>query len=256
MTIPSFRTPVLLVALAVAVVPTVARAQPPDVDPEAPKILRRMTDYLGSLQQFTVDTQTTVEVVLTSGQKLQFDTVASVMVRRPDKLRSERKGDLVSQTFYYNGKTLTIYNPADKYYATLPAPATLDEMLHFARESLGIVAPSGDLVYSNAYELLTQTVTSAIVVGKAVIAGVKCDHVAFSRPDVDFQLWVAEGDKPLPRKYVITTKDVPEQPQSVMVMTNWNVSPNLTDARFTFVPPQGATQVDFLRLDAASASSR
>lgn len=98
--------------------------------------------------------------------------------------------------------------------------------------------------------------TSAIVVGKAVIAGVKCDHIAFSRPDVDLQLWVAEGAKPLPRKYVITTKDVPEQPQSVMVMTNWNVSPNLSDSRFDFVPPPGATQVDFLRLDAGSVSAR
>jgi hypothetical protein len=253
MTIPSFRTPVLLVALAVALAPALARAQ---VDPEASKILRRMTDYLGSLQQFTVDTQTTVEVMLTTGQKLQFDTAASVAVRRPDKLRAERKGDLVSQTFYYNGKTLTIYNPADKYYATLPAPGTLDEAQHFARESLGVVAPSGDLIYSNAYQLLTQTVTSAIVVGKAVIAGVKCNHIAFSRPDVDLQLWIAEGDKPLPCKYVITTKDVPEQPQSVMVMTNWNLSPNLPDSRFDFVPPPGTTQVDFLRLDAGSASAR
>ena len=226
------------------------------MDPEAPKILRRMTDYLGSLQQFTVDTQTTVEGVLTSGQKLQFDTVASVMVRRPDKLRAERKGDLVSQTFYYNGKTLTIWNPADKYYATLPAPGTLDEAQHFARESLGIVAPSGDLVYSNAYELMTQSVTSAIVVGKAVIAGVKCDHIAFSRPDVDLQLWVAEGAKPLPCKYVITTKDVPEQPQSVMVMTNWNVSPDLPDSRFDFVPPPGDNAGRFPSARRGSASAR
>ncbi len=26
--------------------------------------------------------------------------------------------------------------------------------------------------------------------------GVRCDHLAFSRPNVDFQVWVAEGDQP------------------------------------------------------------
>jgi len=257
MRIAKFRTIANLVALVALIsVPAIASAQAPAVDVEAIRLLRRMTNYLGGLQQFSVDTQTTVEAVLTSGQKLQFDTLNNVIVRRPDKLRGERKGDLVRQTFYYDGKTLTIYNPVDKYYATVPAPDTLDEMLHFARESLGIVAPSGDLVYSNAYELLTHGVNWAIVVGKAVITGVKCDHVAFSRPDLDFQVWIAEGDKPLPHKYVITTKDVPEQPQSVVIMTNWNVSPDLTNAMFTFMPPPGVTEIEFLRLTAAGASSR
>jgi len=255
MTIARVRTIASLLWL-LALIAAPAFAQASAVDPEAMNLLHRMTDYLGGLQQFSVDTQTTVEAVLTTGQKLQFDTLNKVMVRRPDKLRGQRNGDLVNQTFYYDGKTLTIYNPTDKYYATLPAPATLEKMLHFARESLGIVAPSGDLVYNNAYELLTRGVTWAIVVGKAVITGVKCDHVAFSRPDVDFQVWISEGDPPLPHKYVITTKDVPEQPQSIVIMTNWSVSPELPNAMFTFVPPPGVTQIDFLRLDAAGASSR
>jgi len=87
-------------------------------------------------------------------------------VKRPNKLRAERKGDIISQVLYYDGKTLTLYNAADKYYATESAPGSVEEMLDFARESLGLVAPASDLLYRNAFPLLMQDVTSAMVVGK------------------------------------------------------------------------------------------
>ena len=180
-------------ALALSVtVATDARAQTPAVDPAAMQILKRMTDYLGSLKQFSVHTQNTLEDVLDSGHRVDFEISANVIISRPNKLRAERKGDLIDQVFYYDGKTLTLYNPSDKVYATEPAPGTIEEMLDFARESLGLAVPVADLVYRNAFPLLMQDVTLAVVVGKAVIGGVKCDHVLFSRPGVDFQVWVAD----------------------------------------------------------------
>ena len=132
---------------AVAAAPAVSRAQAPAVDPAATQILKRMTDYLGSLQQFSLHTQNTLEDVLDSGQRVDFDVSASVIVSRPNKLRAERRGDLIDQIFYYNGKTLTLYNPSDKVYATVPAPGTIEEMLSFAHTSLGLGIPAADLVY-------------------------------------------------------------------------------------------------------------
>jgi hypothetical protein len=89
-----------LLALAsvagVAAAPTAARAQAAGVDPQAAKLLERMTTYLGSLPAFSVDTQNTVEELLDSGQKIQLDVWASALVQRPNKLRAERKG-LVNQ---------------------------------------------------------------------------------------------------------------------------------------------------------------
>ena len=70
-------------------------------------------------------------------------------------------------------------------------------MIDFARETVGILLPAADLLYRNAFPLLMQDVNLAGVVGKAVIGGVKCDHLLFSRPGVDFQVWVAEGKKAL-----------------------------------------------------------
>jgi len=245
----------LLVAL-VGVAAPAAQAQGTGVDPEAGRLLRRMTDYLAGLQQFSVDTQNTLDAVLASGQKIQFVMEASAMVRRPNKLYAERRNDLVSQSFSYDGKTLTLYNPSDKVYATVAAPDTIEGMLDFARDRLDIIAPAGDLLYRNAFDLLMQVTTSGVVVGKVMIGGVQCDHLAFRGPEVDWQVWIADGGQPLPRRYVVTTKDLASYPEFTAVMTNWNVSPNLSDARFSFTPPAGAKPIDFLTPGTSSAPAR
>jgi hypothetical protein len=231
-----------------AIVVAEVRAQTPAVDPAATQILKRMTDYLGSLKQFSVHTQNTIEDVLDSGQRIDLEVSASVVLSRPNKLRAERKADPINQVFYYNGKTLTLYNPSDKVYATESAPDTIEGMLDFARESLGLVMPVGDLLYRNAYPLLMQDVTSAVVVGKAVIRGVKCDHLLFSRPGVDFQVWVSDRGRPLPYKYVVTDTGTPALLSITTVMSDWNVAPAVTDARFHFVPPKGAKTIIFMSL--------
>ena len=45
-------------------------------------------------------------------------------------------------------------------------------------------------------------------IGRGVIDGVECEHLAFRNQDVDWQLWVQVGAKPIPCKYVITSKAV------------------------------------------------
>jgi hypothetical protein len=236
---------VLILGLTVL---TGVQAQSPAVDPAATQILQRMTDYLGSLQQFSVHTRNTLEDVLETGQRVDFDISANVIINRPNKLHAERKGDLVDQVFYYDGKTLALHNPSDKVYAMEPAPETIEELLDFARETLGLTVPVADLVYRNAFQLLIQDVNFAKVVGKAVIGGIKCDHLVFSRPGVDFQVWVANGSQPLPYKYVVTDTGTPALLSVTTVMSNWNLAPDAADSRFTFVAPQGAKRIEFMPL--------
>jgi hypothetical protein len=244
-----------VLALSAQVV-TEVLAQAPAVDPAATRILQRMTAYLGSLKQFSVRTQNTLEDELDSGQRVDLDIAASVIVSRPNRLRAERKGDMVDQIFYYDGKTLTLLNPSDKVYATEPAPATIEGMLDYTRESLGLIIPAADLVYRDAFALLMKDVTFAAVVGKSVIGGVRCDHLVFSRPGVDFQVWVADAGGPLPRKYVVTDTGTPARLSVTTVMSDWNVAPAVSDARFTFVPPQGARKIAFMPLETSSGPSR
>ena len=228
--------------------PLAALAQPAGIDPEATKLLKASTDFLARQQRFSVETRNTLEVVLTSGQKIQFDHAARMWLHRPNKLRADRTGDLVEQSFHYDGKSLTLSNPGEKYYATVAAPGTLEEMLDMARTKLDIVAPAGDLVYKNAYDILMTDVTQGFVVGKGVVEGARCDHLAFRAPHVDLQIWIQEGKEPLPRKLVITTRDVANAPQFSVVMTKWNLKPTFTPQTFSFRPPSGAKQVEFVPL--------
>ena len=143
------------------------------IEPQAEKLLKRMSDYLASRQQFTLKAESTLEAVLTSGQKLQYDSPATLMVSRPNRLRAHRKGDIVNQEFFYDGKTLTLYNPKENLYATTAAPPTLDEMLDFAREKLDIIAPAAELLYKNAAERMLKESSSGFVVGQSIVGGVK-----------------------------------------------------------------------------------
>jgi hypothetical protein len=231
---------------AVAGFSLAVQAQPAGIAAEAQQLLKASTDFLASQKQFSAETRNTLEVVLKSGQKVEFNHTARVSAQRPNKLRAERTGDLVNQVFVYDGKSLTLHNPQDKAYAQVAAPDTLESMLEFARTKLDIVAPAGDLLNKNAYDILLDGVTDGFVVGKAVIEGVRCDHLAFRAPHVDLQVWVQEGAQPLPRKLVITTRDLPNAPQFAVTMTKWNLKPTFGAQTFTFTPPAGAKKVDFL----------
>jgi hypothetical protein len=247
--------PLVLVAV-LAGLPATALAQATAIDPQARTILKKSTDYLAGLKQFSVDTQSTIEVVLDSGQKLQFDNGATASVQRPNKLVARRKGDLVNQAFYYDGKTLSLYNPDQKYYATVAAPNTVEAMLDLARDSLDVIVPAGDLLYRDAFDILMRDVKSGFVVGKAVVAGVRCDHLAFRNADVDWQIWIQEGDRPLPRKWVITSTQVAGARQFGVVMTNWNTAPKFAEGTFTFAPSKDAKKTEFMPLAAGSAPAK
>ena len=248
----SWLWPVL--AMVAVAWPIASHAQAGDVDPDAVALLRRSTDYLAATKQFSLVTDTTIEAVLADGQKLQFGHRVAVTVQRPNKMRAERIGELITQTFYYDGKTLSLNLPQQEYYATADVPPTLEGMLDVARDKLNVIAPGADLVYANAFDRLTEGLTSAFIVGEAIVDGARCDHIAFRNAEVDWQIWIQQGDKPVPRKFVITSKRMPGSPQFVSVMSNWQTAPTITDATFSFVPPKGAQEIDFLPV--ASAASK
>ena len=253
------RQMVSVVALVVLVLtgwPPLGHAQPAGIDPQAEKVLRRMSDYLAGRQQFTVKAESMLEAVLTSGQKLQYDSPATLSVWRPNKLRAHRKGDLANQEFFYDGKSLTLYSPRENLYATTAAPATLDEMLDFAREKLDIIAPAAELLYKNAAEKMLKESTSGFVVGPSVVGGVKTTQLAFRAGEVDWQIWIEDGDKPLPRKFIISSKKVSGEPQFTVLIKNWDVGAKLSDQEFNFTPAKGAKKIEFLKLSGETAKSK
>lgn len=227
-------------------------AKPADLDPQADQLLRAMTTYLAGLKQFSAETENTIEAVTQDGQKIQFIAPASVTVSRPNKLFAARRGDIVNQEFYYDGKSLTLYNPETRHYATTAAPANVDDMLDFAQGQLDIIAPAADLLDTRAYARLMQDATSGDYLGMSVVGGQRCHHLAYRAGKVDWQIWVREGDRPVPCRYVITTTDMAGAPQFTMQVTKWDVAPTIPAGMFDFVPPAGAKSIEFLPAAAAA----
>lgn len=218
-----------------------------EVDPQAAAVVRRMSEHLGSLRAFRVTADSATDVVLDSGEKIQVLASSDVALQRPNKLRSERRGPLTNVTFIYDGDRISLYGRRNNLYAQMDAPNDLDAALDFARERLELEAPGADLLYANAYEGLMEGVRSGTHLGPAEVDGVVCDHVAFRGEDVDWQLWVERGERPLPRRYVIVTKDQPGSPAFVVQMSDWQVGPSAVAASdFVFTPPPGAVEIDFL----------
>lgn len=224
-------------------------AQTPAVDPAAVQKLKQATEFLAGLPQFSLKTDNVIEELQFAGHRVDYDFANSVTIKRPDKMLAARAGGLMDQRLYYDGKSMTLYNPQEKVYATEPAPGTIEEMIELAREKIGILLPAADLLYRNAFPLMMQDVTLAVVVGKAVVTGVTCDHLLFSRPEVDFQLWIAEGDKPWVLKYVVTETGTPERLSITTVLSDWSTAPVVDESQFDFVPPAGTQKIEFMPLE-------
>jgi hypothetical protein len=216
------------------------------VDPKARALLERMSDFLASQQQLSVQTDGSMEVVLKTGEKVEFEHSSDVRLKRPDKLRSDRRGEKADLEFYYDGASFTLYGKNQHYYATAAAPATIDEAIDAARERLGIEAPAADLLYSKPYDILMEDVVSGTYLGTSAVRGVSCHHLAFRGNETDWQIWIEDGPNPAPCKFVIVSKKVQGSPEFSVEFSRWNFSPKLDDAAFCFTPPSDAKRISFL----------
>jgi len=222
----------------------------PTVDPQAVAALEKMGRYLRSLKNFSLHGDTTIDVVTEDGQKLQFPGTVEYKVRTPNGLQLTWKTDRKERELFYDGKQLTIYGPKNKYYATVDAPPTLHELISVARDDYGIELPLPDLFLWGTPEAPVSALQAATFVGPARIDGTVTEQYAFRQDGVDWQLWLETGDKPLPRRLVITTTTDPAQPQYTTTLT-WNTNAALKDSAFTFVPPKGAAKIEMVQVDVA-----
>jgi hypothetical protein len=243
--------PVLALGLAT---PVLAQDTPPgqEITPEARAVLDRMSAYLKNLQAYTIQAHGTRDEVIEHGYKLQHNETASLQVQRPNKMRAEVSGDLRNREFVYDGATITIDSPDDNVYATTPATDKLGTLIGDLLDR-GVELPLIDVLYQATAGTLTENVRTGQLVGDAEIEGVDCDHLAFRQTDADWQLWVEKGDRPLPRKIVITTRHEVGEPQFSAVLT-WNTQPKFTKDSFTFVPAKDAHKIAFTEPGAYAAA--
>ena len=183
------------------------------VDPAAVKALRDMSAYLQSLSTFELESQTSLDVVTNDGQKIQLDGVATYKVRKPDAFVIDVVSDSWNRQYIYNGREFTLYAPKLGYFATWPAPATIRETIADVGDRFGISLPLDDLFrWSEPDGARADALTSGFLVGTETIEGVKTNHYAFREGKIDWQIWIQQGDQPLPRKVVIVDRRDPAAP--------------------------------------------
>jgi hypothetical protein len=210
-------------------------------DADAIKALEDMSNYLRTLKAIQVHATTSRDEVLIDGQNVTFSGTVDMIAERPNHLRVEVINDKQHRMYFDDGKTFSVWARRVNYYATIPAPPTLRELADKLSDQYNLQMPLADLFYWGDQKS-TGDIVGAIDVGAAQVDGTTCEHYAFRQKGADWQVWIQEGDYPLPRKLVITTTTDPARPRYTSVIA-WNLAPSFDDAAFTFEPPKDAKRI-------------
>jgi len=206
------------------------------------KILKGMADYLAGQKSLSAKFDSDIEAITPELQKIQFTSSGEMKMTRPDKLRIRRTGGYADVELVYDGKTVSLYGNNAKSYVQADLAGGTDKMIDTLYGQSGAGLPGADLLLSNSYDELMANVSNGSHIGQGVVDGVECEHLAFRGPETDWQIWIETGAKPVPRKYVITSKTLAGAPQYTLRIRDWKTDPN-ADADFTFKPPADATKV-------------
>ena len=240
-----FLSPCLL-ALALATPGASAQTAapaPPAVDPATVQALKDMGAHLQTLQRFHVTNELTGERVLADGQKLQHMASAAIDVQRPNRLRVKMSSARSQRELFFDGKQVTLFTPAQKYYATVPFDGSLGDLASALQAKYGFELPLADLFVLGTPAAPLDKLDSAMNAGQDFVGDDLCDHYALRQGNFDWQIWVTVGSKPLPRKLAITNRGDEARPQSVSLI-DWDLKPAFATSSFTFKPAKSAKAIE------------
>lgn len=236
------------VALAAAGTQAAAQGASP---PSSREVLRSMAKTLQAAKQFSFHTELNFDDVLDDGQLVQFAGATKIKVRRDDGLSVDYRDDLSAKQLWYDGKTLTLLDVGAGVYASAPAPPGLEATVEQFERDYGLFMPLSEIVVNDPYETTMAQARSGKYLGIHDVDGTPCHHLAFVGDQRDWQIWVETGKTPVPRKLVVTYKDVPGSPQYMANMMDWDLAAKLSDADFQAKVPEEASAIEFLAIEEA-----
>jgi hypothetical protein len=225
-----------------------ADAQTPGASPpDARALLIKMADFLGKTQKLSVTVRASYDTVQASGQKVEWNEIRRLTLSRPDHLRMEaEKSNGVRTLVIFDGKEISAFDEAGRAYAQTPQRGGVDETLVYFVRDLGMRLPLAALFQSRSATALQSRVQSVEYVEKTGILGAPAHHLVGRTDTVNFQVWVSDGDQPLPQRIVLTYFGAPGQPEFRAQFTAWNLAPETPDSLFTFAPPANTTKIPFV----------
>ena len=219
---------------------------------DAKRILKAMSDYMAAQKSIAFGFDATLEVVTTDEQKLALASSGTLTLKRPDKIRVTRAGGFADVEMSFEGKTLTLLGKNRNLYTQLKVPGTIDHLVDELKDTYHRPLPAADLLLSNAYDELMRDVVDVKDLGSGVVGGVECDYLAFRTKDVDWQIWIAQGKRPYPCRYVITSKHLNSMPQYTIQIRDWKTGGKVPATDFRFKNPTKADKVELKDLKGAN----
>jgi hypothetical protein len=207
-----------------------------------------MATLLQSTNSFTVHTEKNFDDVLSDGTKVQYAGASDISVRRPNGIYVDYGDDISAKEFWYDGETFTLMDNVHNVYTSAPAAPTIVEAIDQLQSDYEVYLPFASLLRANSSGAYTEGVQSRRYLGLHDVDGQRCHHILFQGDVVDWQLWIDEGDQPLLRKVVVTYKTLPGSPQDVVVVTDWNLNPRLSDRVFEADIPDEAVRAEIIEV--------
>jgi hypothetical protein len=232
----SFAIPIIMVGM---VATSAARAD----EAQARGLVKAMSDYLAAQKDISLEYDSLLEVATTEDQKLGLASSGTITLARPDKLRMTRAGGFANVELVFDSKMVTLLGKNLNIYAQVEAPGTIDDLVNVLRNKYHRPLPAADLLMSGVYNQLMPYVKDVKDLGGGVIRGIECDHLAFRAEDVDWQIWIARGQRPYPCRYVITTKKILAAPQYTFDVRSWKTGTEVAADNFRAEIPSGARKL-------------
>ncbi|SEB14242.1 DUF2092 domain-containing protein [Variovorax sp. YR216] len=228
----------------------------PQLEPKAMDLLRAMSASLTASQSMAFTAVTTYESPSSVGPSLAYATSSEVLLQRPDRLRVVTLGDGPPAEYYYDGKTITAFAPAENLVAVAPAPSTIDAMLKQAFDNAAIYFPFADVVGSDPFKTITEGLTKAFYIGQSkVVGGTTTEMVAIASNEMFMQIWIGADDK-LPRKMRAMFRGDPLQLRHQVELSNWKLDPVIAAEAFAAANAANAKKIDFAAPKAPSAAKK
>jgi hypothetical protein len=192
------------------------------LEPRAMDLLKAMSARLAAAKTLSFNATAGFEFPSKLGPALLYTTRYEVTLQRPNRLRVLMPGDGPASEFYYDGKTMMAFAPAENLVAVADAPPTVDAMLQAAYKSSSIFFPFTDLILTDPFAALADGKLAFYIGPSGVVGGVKTDMVAWANNDVFMQIWIGADDK-LPRRVRAVFSADPLRLRHEMELANWQL---------------------------------
>jgi hypothetical protein len=222
-------------------------ATPGQQEPDAMKILTKMADFIAKAPSYGVTIRSGYDAIQPDGQRIEFGEKRRVLIQQPDRLRVDvERSDGDKGFVLFDGKEITAFKADDNVYASVGKPGSVNDAVIYMVRDLQMIMPLARMFLTTFPEDLKKKITSVAYVEENNLFDVPTDHLAARSSDVDLQIWISQGNPPLPRRVILTYKNAPGQPQFWADFSDWDLSPKVAADSFSFKPPTGSEKITFL----------